>query len=222
MLEVCPDCGYCLKGLPEEGRCPECGFAYDRELIVVYGFAANDPAGHRLRDQSFPRKRLWTALAIATIPALIIGFSGMASLGGLVPYLIAVVFGIIYSAFRAKRLTKQGIAAPVQLRLTPDGYAQREGVGLVKLTPWPQTLGSKWQLRCLPGHLNRSSFRLARYLGPLVLKYGFNVEIDGSRNEVMALHQKVVDFVKKRRSLPGKVAPEGDAVAQVSTDLTQS
>ncbi len=28
---LCPDCGYCLRGLPVEGRCPECGFAYVAE-----------------------------------------------------------------------------------------------------------------------------------------------------------------------------------------------
>ena len=30
ILSECPDCDYCLKGLPEESRCPECGFAFDR------------------------------------------------------------------------------------------------------------------------------------------------------------------------------------------------
>lgn len=28
---LCPDCSYCLRGLPFEGRCPECGFAYVAE-----------------------------------------------------------------------------------------------------------------------------------------------------------------------------------------------
>lgn len=31
----CPACGYDLTGLPEEHRCPECGFVYDAHTIVI-------------------------------------------------------------------------------------------------------------------------------------------------------------------------------------------
>src|SRR6478672_9315375 len=34
---VCGDCGYSLKGLPEEGRCPECGAAYSPDVLVLWG-----------------------------------------------------------------------------------------------------------------------------------------------------------------------------------------
>lgn len=34
-MEECPDCGYCLTGLPGPHRCPECGFEYD-ELSCVW------------------------------------------------------------------------------------------------------------------------------------------------------------------------------------------
>lgn len=37
-LDRCPDCGYLLCGLPARGLCPECGFAYDPSMIVLYGW----------------------------------------------------------------------------------------------------------------------------------------------------------------------------------------
>lgn len=35
MIESCPVCRYSLRGLPAEGRCPECSFAYDETTFVV-------------------------------------------------------------------------------------------------------------------------------------------------------------------------------------------
>jgi hypothetical protein len=43
-LEVCPDCGYNLDGLPDGSVCPECGRAYDASLIVLYGWGRGDHA----------------------------------------------------------------------------------------------------------------------------------------------------------------------------------
>jgi len=31
MLDQCPECGYSLRGLPADHRCPECGLPYDAE-----------------------------------------------------------------------------------------------------------------------------------------------------------------------------------------------
>jgi len=34
-LRSCPQCEYALQGLPDEGVCPECGYRYDRSIIIV-------------------------------------------------------------------------------------------------------------------------------------------------------------------------------------------
>jgi len=34
MISRCPNCGYSLRGLPEEYLCPECGFSYDVNCVV--------------------------------------------------------------------------------------------------------------------------------------------------------------------------------------------
>lgn len=36
-LERCPVCRYSLQGLPAVYRCPECGLAYDRDIVVLGG-----------------------------------------------------------------------------------------------------------------------------------------------------------------------------------------
>lgn len=51
-LNACPQCNYDLSGLPESGRCPECGFAYAPGMFVLTG------RGWRLR------LRWWEKLAI--------------------------------------------------------------------------------------------------------------------------------------------------------------
>jgi hypothetical protein len=46
-LRNCPQCEYLLEGLPEEGICPECGFAYDRSVVIV---RCQGPGAYRLNS----------------------------------------------------------------------------------------------------------------------------------------------------------------------------
>lgn len=34
-LDTCPLCGYSLRGLPTDHKCPECGLVYDPSLVVI-------------------------------------------------------------------------------------------------------------------------------------------------------------------------------------------
>src|SRR5438045_7361553 len=62
-LDLCPACGYALEGLPEEGRCPECGVEYRPGLIVLHGFGGGISTG---------RARLaWTTAAVYVVIAIL-------------------------------------------------------------------------------------------------------------------------------------------------------
>jgi len=35
MISTCPICSYSLSGLPDEHKCPECGFEYERDMFFI-------------------------------------------------------------------------------------------------------------------------------------------------------------------------------------------
>ena len=47
-LPFCIHCGYCLKGLPDDHRCPECGAKYSFAECCLY---LKDPVGYRERKE---------------------------------------------------------------------------------------------------------------------------------------------------------------------------
>ncbi len=64
MNEQCHNCGYDLMGLPNRGKCPECGEPYDK-LSLYRAAKAKEPA--------FVRHIAWITLAILTLLVLVCG-----------------------------------------------------------------------------------------------------------------------------------------------------
>ena len=122
-LDRCPDCGYSLTGLPEEGVCPECGFAYNPDMIVLYGWAGWGHGGDATRRRTVG---WWIGTVLAS--ALILSLFGAYGAVLLVAY-----WG--WMIYRRRQLSLD-TPAPVQLRLFPDGFGQRDGLGPVELHPW--------------------------------------------------------------------------------------
>lgn len=140
-LAMCPDCGYSLNGLPDRGRCPGCGFEFHPRQIILYGWASGSKA-------TVVNARGGTVGLIAIAFVLLVFFADVAwghsiplmALRPLVaPLCIAAAVLIGVLLWRRQRLVSSS-SAPVQVRLMPEGLAQRDGMGPVPLSPWSAEL----------------------------------------------------------------------------------
>ncbi len=133
-LRRCPRCDYNLEGLPRSHICPECGFAYDASMFVLYGWP-------RRSD----RPVLWRALLslAANLPVVIFLFYLAFATprfsvwpGSLViPLLVALYLFWAVTWIQKRRLRIAGIGM-IQLCFSSSGAGARFGKGKPHFIPW--------------------------------------------------------------------------------------
>lgn len=95
---ICPNCGYKLDGLPDEGTCPECGHGYDQSAVFLYGW----PRGGSQNLALVKRSRIPLALigAVGWIPYLLLSQKSPAMLFwfavAMSPMILSTVWGLIH------------------------------------------------------------------------------------------------------------------------------
>jgi hypothetical protein len=156
----CPDCGYSRQGLPDGAVCPECGFACSGDLMVVYGsegsmLARTMPGLAARVRRVVVHPRMLLVLAMLAV--------GLSRLGRVYPVLNRFPVGALFGLFviglwvyNRWRLRRDELAARWQLRLSPQGFAQREYLGPAPLHPWTSELRAWMKIdRWPPGWLAR-------------------------------------------------------------------
>ena len=118
-VDRCPGCGYMLTGLPPAGACPECGRAYDEQLVVLYGWAAgsrgNALSGNRRAVIGFAALAAFNLFNIAVNRLLRPSAFWTVALLAWLALVVAVVW------LRVRRSDMPGL---VQVHLSPAGASQ--------------------------------------------------------------------------------------------------
>jgi hypothetical protein len=163
---LCPRCGYSFEGLPAEGKCPECGLLYDRNHIILFGWgrsAATARSSATLIISCLAAVLIAMLLIVDTLPPITYPPSALMWRRIPWPYLAiaagggAFLIGLTIKSACLRRRYHRIMPAPVQLRLSCDGYAFREGLGDTKLRRWKPTI--RVELRRRSSGLQRLSLR---------------------------------------------------------------
>ena len=182
----CPDCGYALTGLPPAGRCPECGIPYDETMLVIYGYGAGQRS-HAWNSEAGRNPWMHAVWFVVTAGALAyIWWTSSFTPRLTTLFLIALAGSAAFSWWRGRNITSP---KPTQLRLTPEGFAQRDGFGNVRLIPWT----TRWLwFRIRRNKHNRWQIDAGRgWPRILILWTWVGIEVEAEFSDVQALCRRL-------------------------------
>lgn len=111
---------------------------YDDTMIVIYGYGA---AGKHTAINRRSSDNVWIHGLSFVAPLIVVAFIWL-RIGRTPVFLFYALVVMASAALVWWRRSRISSPKPVQLRLVPEGFAQRDGFGAVTLRPW-----NTWALR---------------------------------------------------------------------------
>jgi hypothetical protein len=142
-LGNCQECGYALHGLPDEGRCPECGRLYDQSTVVLHGWSHGSTS-------SVATARPWEAAAVVGVNALCIWYALSPGFKAVLysPWTYVVIGYGAYVAWCLWRRWSSYMPGLIQVRLNPQGCCQvAAGRAAPAMVPWSKVRGVELDAR---------------------------------------------------------------------------
>jgi hypothetical protein len=183
----CPQCGYALEGLPVSGLCPECGFEYFPDLVVLYGRGAGG-------KQTGMGNWLTVVYCIVSMAVyLLVDTRWMRA-----PWLPGVVILALVLVFEwYRRAMARGMPSETQLRLSPHGFAQRDGLGEATLAPWTKDRQVAWSKTWLgPGYIMKITGRPTQF----VIHHPVQFQFQADEQTFRELKQRVRQYQEQAQA----------------------
>jgi hypothetical protein len=180
-LNACPACRYSLEGLGETGACPECGRAFDRAAVVLYGYGRG-PFAHA------GNARPWVALWLLIIP--LFQLVNLRSRRVLLLFTLLWVGSVVWMLARRWRTDAPGLA---QVHLAAEGCRQFDAANAERALAAPPTPWAKIDRVIVePVWENRVRIKLAERTRSWQLeRVRVDVEIPGGPEFLAALSARV-------------------------------
>ena len=129
MIDSCPVCRYSLTGLPDEHVCPDCGFRYERDAVLV--------EEHRFTWKNYA--------AVVVVPILLAVGTGLWSgrWGALFPASFLILTLLLVGLLQARRPKNAGLVSRTSLRILRRGVVQRQiPLAVIRNAKWSFVTGT--------------------------------------------------------------------------------